>query len=46
LRFGRTVGEINDFGLKPNVRKKFMRNNAIRLYGLEKHGIQLADEDK
>ena len=35
LRFKRTVDEVDEFGLKPEVRKKFMRDNAIRVYGLE-----------
>jgi predicted TIM-barrel fold metal-dependent hydrolase len=35
LRFERTVGEIDDLDLKPEVRRKFMRDNVIRLYGLE-----------
>ena len=35
LRFQRTVKEIDDLGLKPEVRRKFMRDNVIRLYGLE-----------
>ena len=35
LQFKRTVEEIDDFGLKPEVRRKFMRDNAIRLYGLD-----------
>jgi len=35
LQFKRTVDEIDDFGLKPEVRRKFMRDNAIRLYGLD-----------
>lgn len=35
LQFKRTVDEIDDFGLKPQVRRKFMRDNAIRLYGLD-----------
>ena len=35
LRFERTVQEIDDLGLKPEVRRKFMRDNAIRIYGLE-----------
>lgn len=34
LQFKRTVDEIDDFGLKPEVRRKFMRDNTIRLYGL------------
>ena len=45
LRFGRTVAEINDRGLKPLVERKFLRNNVIRLYGIEKHGVKLASED-
>ena len=28
-------GEIDDLGLKPEVRRKFMRDNAVRIYGLE-----------
>ncbi len=35
LQFKRTVDEIDDFGLKPEARRKFMRDNAIRLYGLD-----------
>ncbi len=35
LRFGRTVDEVNDYGLKPEVRRKFMRDNVLKLYGLE-----------
>ncbi len=35
LRFGRTVDEIDALELKPNVRKKFMRDNVLKLYGLE-----------
>ena len=35
LQFKRTVDEIDAFGLKPEVRRKFMRDNAIRLYGLD-----------
>ena len=35
LRFKRTVDEVDEFGLKPEVRRKFMRDNAIRVYGLE-----------
>jgi hypothetical protein len=36
LQFKRTVDEIDAFELKPQVRRKFMRDNAIRLYGLDK----------
>jgi predicted TIM-barrel fold metal-dependent hydrolase len=35
LRFQRTVHEIDDLGLKPEVRRKFMRDNAARLYRLD-----------
>jgi len=35
LRFERTVQEIDALGLKPEVRRKFMRDNVIRVYGLE-----------
>ncbi|MCB1733170.1 MAG: amidohydrolase family protein, partial [Halieaceae bacterium] len=35
LRFERTVQEIDALGLKPEVRRKFMRDNALRVYGLE-----------
>jgi uncharacterized protein len=35
LRFERTVDEIDALGLKPEVRRKFMRDNVIRIYGLE-----------
>ena len=36
LRFQRTVQEIDDLGLKPEVRRKFMRDNAARLYRLDR----------
>jgi predicted TIM-barrel fold metal-dependent hydrolase len=45
LRFERTVDEINAAELKPIVRQKFMRNNVIKLYGLEARGFALAPED-
>ena len=35
LRFQRTIGEIDELGLKPEVRRKFLRDNVISLYGLE-----------
>jgi len=35
LRFGRTVDEIDAANLKPEVRRKFMRDNVLKLYGLE-----------
>ena len=45
LRFGRTVGEVKDHGLKPAVLKKFLRNNVIKLYRLDERGVELATED-
>ena len=35
LRFKRTLDEIDDFQLKPHVRKKFVRDNVLKLYRLE-----------
>ncbi|MBC6428121.1 MAG: amidohydrolase [Cellvibrionales bacterium] len=35
LRFKRSMDEINAFNLKPKVRKKFLRDNVIQLYGLK-----------
>lgn len=35
LRFERTIAEIDSLGLKPAVRRKFLRDNVRRLYGLE-----------
>jgi len=35
LRFQRTVQEIDDHGLKPEVRRKFMRDNVAKLYKLD-----------
>ena len=35
LRFKRTVDEVDEFGPKPEVRRKFMCDKAIRLCGLE-----------
>ncbi len=35
LRFERTVAEIDALGLKPQVRRKFMRDNVRGLYGLD-----------
>ncbi len=35
LRFQRTIGEIDDLGLKPAVRRKFLRDNALRVYRLD-----------
>ncbi len=35
LDFERTVEEINGLGLSDKVRRKFMRDNVMRVYGLE-----------
>ena len=35
LRFQRTVEEIDQLDLKSEVRRKFMRDNVVRIYGLE-----------
>jgi hypothetical protein len=35
LNFQRTVEEIDALGLKQTARRKFMRDNALRIYGLE-----------
>jgi predicted TIM-barrel fold metal-dependent hydrolase len=35
LRFKRTVDEIDSHNLKPEVRRKFLRDNVARLYKLE-----------
>jgi predicted TIM-barrel fold metal-dependent hydrolase len=35
LRFKRTVDEIDAFELKPQARRKLMRDNALRIYGLK-----------
>ena len=35
LRFQRTVEEVDQLDLKPEVRRKFMRDNVVRIYGLE-----------
>lgn len=34
LDFGRTMTEIDALGLKPEVRRMFLRDNAIRVFGL------------
>ncbi len=34
LPFKRTVDDINALGFKPEVRRKLMRDNAVRIYGL------------
>jgi len=35
LPFKRTVEDINNLGLKPEARRKLMRDNVIRIYNLE-----------
>ena len=35
LDFKKTTDDINEIGFKPEVRKKLMRDNAIRIYGLD-----------
>ena len=42
LRFERTIQEIHDYGLKPEVMRKFMRDNTIRIYNLQSRGIELS----
>jgi predicted TIM-barrel fold metal-dependent hydrolase len=42
LRFKRTRDEVEERDLKPQARVNFLRNNAIKLYGLEKHGVKPA----
>lgn len=44
LGFERTRQEIKDHGLKPAVYKKFLRDNAIKLYGLDRRGVDLATQ--
>ena len=36
LDFKRTIDEIDALGLKPEARRKLMRDNVIRIYNLEK----------
>ncbi len=45
LRFERTVEEIHEHGLKPNVMRKFLRDNTVRIYNLESRGILPSAED-
>jgi uncharacterized protein len=35
LPFKRTLEDIDELGLKPEVRRKLLRDNAIRIYGLK-----------
>jgi predicted TIM-barrel fold metal-dependent hydrolase len=34
LPFARTVQDIDDLGFKPEARRKLMRDNVLRIYGL------------
>ena len=34
-QFFPTTDDINEIGFKPEVRRKLMRDNAIRIYGLD-----------
>jgi predicted TIM-barrel fold metal-dependent hydrolase len=36
LGFERTMREIDDLDLKPDVRRKFLRDNVTRIYGLDR----------
>ena len=36
LDFARTMQEIDDLDLKPEVRRKFLRDNVTRIYGLDR----------
>jgi uncharacterized protein len=35
IDFGRAMKEIADHGFKPDVRRKFLRDNVLRIYGLK-----------
>ena len=35
LDFGRTMREIDELGLRPGPRRKLLRENVARIYGLE-----------
>jgi uncharacterized protein len=35
IDFGRAMKEIADLGFKPEVRRKFLRDNVLRIYGLK-----------
>ena len=35
IDFGRAMKEIADHGFKPEVRRKFLRDNVLRIYGLK-----------
>jgi predicted TIM-barrel fold metal-dependent hydrolase len=34
LPFRRTIEDIDEIGFKPEVRRKLMRDNVVRIYGL------------
>ena len=42
LRFERTRKEIEERNLKPEARRKFLRDNAVRVYRLEERGVKPA----
>ena len=35
LPFKRTIEDIDEIGFKPEVRRKLMRDNVLRIYGLK-----------
>ena len=35
IDFGRAMKGIADHGFKPKVRRKFLRDNVLRIYGLK-----------
>ena len=39
LDFERTRTEIEALELKPTAKRKLLRENAIRIYGLDKRGV-------
>lgn len=40
LGFERTRQEIEDLGLRPGPKRKLLRDNVIRIYGLDRHGVK------
>jgi len=44
LRFQRTLEEIRARDLKPQAARKFLRDNAVRVYGLEARGVAPAGD--
>ena len=35
IDFGRAMKEIDDHGFKPEVKRKFLRDNVLRIYGVK-----------